>query len=209
VKKVETVVFPSVEPISDKLYRVSDAIASLIPTGSNILQALLTPPYERRLENWCAEVTEAVNTLITQQNLSIEDIKSNEQFIEFLLSLTQTAAKTSQKEKLTYLRKVLINSTVVEFDDQEESSYYLTLIDSFSVAHILVLITYSGVIAGCKDEYERLNSIPNYIHKPYIYKHILSDLISKDLIIVRPDNSWGMQVYRSPVGNKIVQLLTQ
>jgi len=208
LKKVETDVFPSVEPVTDKAYRVTELIASLVPTGSNILKAVLTAPYERRLEKWCSEVTEAVNALVTQKHLSIEEIQSNDQFVDFLLSLTQTAAKTSQQEKLSYLKNALVNAAVVEFDDQDEYNYYLALLDAFSVAHIVVLITYGGINAGCKDEYERLKQIPNYEQKSHIYRQVLSELVSKELIVARPDNSWGMQVYRSPVGNKLVQLLS-
>ncbi|MFB9151718.1 hypothetical protein ACFFUS_00045 [Vibrio gallaecicus] len=183
-------------------------IASIVPAGSNILQALLTAPYEKRLEKWCVEVTDAVNTLVTQKGFSIEEIQSNEQFIDFLLSLSQTAVKTSQKEKLEYLKSVLINATVVVFDDQEEYNYYLALLDGFSVAHIVVLMTYSGINAGCKDKYERLKEIPNYEDKSYIYRLVLSELISKERSDARSDPTWGKQVYRSPVGNKLVEMLS-
>ncbi|MDN3617206.1 hypothetical protein [Vibrio gallaecicus] len=196
------------EPAADKLYRVSQMIASIVPAGSNILQALLTAPYEKRLEKWCVEVTDAVNTLVTQKGFSIEEIQSNEQFIDFLLSLSQTAVKTSQKEKLEYLKSVLINATVVVFDDQEEYNYYLALLDGFSVAHIVVLMTYSGINAGCKDKYERLKEIPNYEDKSYIYRLVLSELISKERSDARSDPTWGKQVYRSPVGNKLVEMLS-
>ncbi|EMV0269056.1 hypothetical protein ABF107_004550 [Vibrio parahaemolyticus] len=208
MKKVETVVYPTNEPTEDKVYRIAECVASLVPAGSNILNALLTAPYERRLEKWCNEVTEAVNILVTKQGISLDDIKSNEQFIDFILSLTQTAVKTSQHEKLKYLKNALVKSATVQFDDQDEYNYYLALIDSFSLAHIIVLIAYRGVQAGCKDEYSRLEHIDNYEHKSYIYRQVLSELISKELVIVRQCETWGIQVYLSPVGNKLDQLLS-
>lgn len=209
MKKIETTVFPDIEPTGDKLFRIIELAAGLVPTGGNILRSLLTAPYEKRLEKWCQEVTNTVNILVEKNNITIEDMQANDTFVDFLLSLTQTAVKTSQSEKLHYLKNALLNSTAINFDDQDEYHYYLALIDSFSLAHIVVLNAYRGVCAGCKDEFIHLTQISNYAKKPYIYRQVLAELIAKELIIVKTDVTYGIQVFRSPVGNKLANIINE
>ncbi|ENM3768018.1 hypothetical protein V9R55_003573 [Vibrio cholerae] len=207
MNNIETEVFPAVEPEADKVYRVAETASSMVPFGSAVFKSLVTAPFEKRLDKWTVEVTDALNQLIEKHGKTVEELQNNEQFIDFILNLSQSATKTSQQEKISYLKAALINSALQPFDDKDEYNYFLNILDSFSAAHIRVLLTYNGVVAGLANEKERLKEISDYDSKGYIYDQVLSDLISKELIIAKPDDSFGLQVYRSKAANKFIKLL--
>ncbi|HIF9056229.1 TPA: hypothetical protein ACX6MG_000206 [Photobacterium damselae] len=207
MNNIETEVFPAVEQEADKVYRLAETASSMIPFGGAIFKSLITAPFENRLEKWTEEVTDALNQLIEKHDKTVEELQNNEQFIDFILNLSQSATKTSQQEKIRYLKAALINSALQTFDDKDEYNYFLNILDSFSAAHIRVLLTYNGVVAGLASEKERLKEICDYSSKGYIYDQVLSDLISKGLIIAKPDDSFGLQVYRSKTANTFLRLL--
>lgn len=207
MKKVEIELYSNIEPVGDKVHRIVDTVASLIPCGSSILKSLVSAPFEHRLEKWTFEVTDALNQLIDDHGKTLEELQNNQQFIDFILNLSQSATKTSQQEKIDYLKTALINSALHEFDDKDEYNYFLNILDSFSAAHIRVLLKYNGVVAGLNSEKERLKEFADYESKKHIYEQVLSDLVSRELILAVPDNSFGLQVYRSVTANKLIKLL--
>ena len=93
-------VSPTVESDADKAHRVIRTFLSAIPGAVEIFNSLLLPPLERRREKWMVEVTAAVNELIDSRNLSIDELKSNEQFITTLLHASNAAIRNHQSEKI-------------------------------------------------------------------------------------------------------------
>ena len=132
-------VSPTVESDADKAHRVIRTFLSAIPGAVEIFNSLLLPPLERRREKWMVEVTAAVNELIDSRNLSIDELKSNEQFITTLLHASNAAIRNHQSEKITALRNAVINSALPQAPEESLQQMFLNLVDTFTVWHIKIL----------------------------------------------------------------------
>lgn len=136
-------VFSVVEPAGDKIYRLAEAITSLIPTGQAMLHSLISPPVQKRMELWIASVDERLIELAGSKEIDIEKLANKQEFSALVLRSIQTAAITSQSDKLAYLKNFIIN--VARNSDAEEDELYvlLNVLNEFTPSHIKVLHFYA------------------------------------------------------------------
>ncbi len=213
-KKVTTVVYPSDEPDEDRVHRLARAALGALPMGSGtaveLFNTVIAPPLEKRKEKWVNEVTEALNYLISNKLLTIDDLHSNDEFIDVLVNYSSQAIKTSEKEKLNLLRNALVNSAQQEVLGKDYRQHVLLLTDSLSVAHIRILRCFSGVHAGQITGEDILKEkMSNWKEYEHLYLHAYSELTSRGLIIDKEDVAHGRQIYLSLVAYKLITLLKE
>ncbi len=131
------------ETKEDIAYSVARATLGSIPivgaVASELLQLLVTPPLEKRRNEWMIEIGEKLKQLEQKEELNLNDLANNEVFIDVVLQATQLALLTSEKEKNQYFKNAILNSAVDENPNITEVQIFLNLISNFTVWHIKIL----------------------------------------------------------------------
>ena len=133
------------EPISDKAHRAVRVAMNMLPFGGSAIEVfnlLIEPPIEKRRQIWMEQVTDALNYLVSEKSCSVQQLTSNEVFIDVLFKTSSVAMKIHKKEKLSWLKNALINSVIKEFDIDEIETTFLRFIEELTVWHIKVLLFY-------------------------------------------------------------------
>jgi hypothetical protein len=92
-------------------------------------------PYNRRLAEWRASITDVVNEL----RMKVDRLLENEVFLDAFIQSTRIAQTTHQQAKLAALRNALMNSVAPEAPEVDEQARFFRLGDEFSTRHILLL----------------------------------------------------------------------
>lgn len=107
--------------------------------ASEIFGLIVTPPLEKRRVEWMNEIAERLKELEDKKELDLNDLCSNEQFIDVVLQATTYALKTSEKEKIKAFKNAIINTASGDSPDKTFSQIFLNQLDSFTVWHIKTL----------------------------------------------------------------------
>jgi len=136
-------VYPVVEPDSEKAHRVARAAFSGVPALGGALveafNALIEPPMARRKTEWVGQVTEAINELYQKGFVTENDLQENEKFFTTLVHASNVAIKNHEKEKLEALRNAVLNSALPGAPDDTLQQLFLNLINSCTSWHIAIL----------------------------------------------------------------------
>lgn len=112
--------------------------ASLIPGVSEILKFLFDDPAMKRRDDWIQSLAERIQKL-EENNINIEDLKDNENFISAVFYASSIAVKTHSKEKHAILLNALTNTALVASADETKQTIFLNLINEFTDLHALLL----------------------------------------------------------------------
>ncbi|MGZ9734698.1 hypothetical protein [Flavobacterium sp. GNP002] len=152
------------ETKDDIAYGVAKAVLGSIPvvgaTASELLQLLVTPPLEKRRNEWMIEVGEKLKQLEQKEELDLIKLSNNDVFIDVVLQTTQLALRTSEKEKIQYFKNVILNSAVEENPNITEVQIFLNFISTFTVWHIKILKLFDNPENWFK---KNGKSLPNYM----------------------------------------------
>lgn len=111
-----------------------------------LVQSLLAGPLKNRSDQWMDELGQTISSIHQHIGGSLEDLQSNDLFMDTVLRASQLALKTSQKEKREALRNAITNSILPDAPDEILQQMFLNLIDECSVWHIRVLKLLSGSV---------------------------------------------------------------
>ena len=137
-----TDVFPNIEPQEDKIYRVSETIASLVPTGSSIFKAIFADPIQSRTELWMKEVEQKLVMLANNSRLDFSALSTRPEFSAILLKLIQEVEITSQKDKLSHLANFALNVALTPDIDVDFTFILTDILKSLTPSHIQALQLY-------------------------------------------------------------------
>ena len=87
----------------DKGYLLANAVLSIVPGAAELFQYFISPPLEKRREQWMKNIGNALQKLENDQGIKLEDLQSNELFITILTQASNSAIRAHQKEKLENL----------------------------------------------------------------------------------------------------------
>lgn len=125
-------------------YVGSKAVLSAVPLvgGSlaEIFAYLVNEPIAKRRDEWIEEIAGRIDELGKQLDEPLmERLQKDESFTTVLLSASQIAIRTHQKEKIDILANAVLNSALGKIPDDTERSIMLGLIDRLTPAHIAIL----------------------------------------------------------------------
>jgi len=104
-----------------------------------LFQLLVTPPLEKRRTEWMNNIAKKLKELEENKNLNLEELRENELFIDVVTQATQLAIKTSETEKLEYLKNAVLNAATEESLDISETQVFLNFVSDFTVWHVKIL----------------------------------------------------------------------
>jgi len=127
----------------DVAYATAKAVLGSVPivgaAASELLGLIVTPPIEKRREEWMTEVGQKLKDLEEESKIDITSLTENQQFVDTVLQATTFALKTSDKEKIAAFKNAIINTALGDAPNLTISQIFLNLIDNFTTWHIKVL----------------------------------------------------------------------
>ena len=139
-KKLE----PPDKTIGDRVHTVARTIISSVPeyggAAAEIFNMIIAPPLEKRRDEWMREISDVLQDL--EKNVSgftVEALSTNDAFIDLILQATQSALRTSSKEKRRALRNAVLNASLSSNPDIMLQQIFVNFLDSLTERHIQVL----------------------------------------------------------------------
>lgn len=177
-----------------RLAAVKDGL-SLIPLGSEIFERVMTPPLEKRLKKWREDIGEALRDLEQNRGVNLEELRSNDVFVDTVLQATQIAIRNSQAEKRRALRNAIRNAALPNSPEQSLQQMFLSFIDTFTVWHLRLLKLFHTVSKWAKDNKHTfptmnlgsldrvlVSAFPELDGRRTLYEQIWRDLYQRGLV---------------------------
>lgn len=176
------------------------AVISAIPyagaPAAEIFALIVTPPYERRRNEWIQSVGDGLKELTEKiEGFKLEELSQNETFITTVTHASQAAIRNHQKEKLDALRNAVLNAALPNPPQEDLQLMFLNFIDSFTPWHLAILkffenpkewgqkhrITYQSYYAGSPSDILE-KSFTALSGKRDLYDLFVKDLFSRGLM---------------------------
>jgi len=160
-----------------------------------ILNAIVTPPLEKRRTEWMEKVGEALKKLEEKTDVILESLQENDGFIDVSIEASQIAIKTSIEEKKEALKNAILNSALPNSPEQSLQKMFLSFIDTLTVWHLRLLDLFNdppafleknqiggGNISMGAMSHLVENAFPELRGKRNLYDLIWKDLYSRALV---------------------------
>jgi hypothetical protein len=129
--------------VGDAAHAVVKAGLSSIPivggAATELFNAFITPPIERRRRAWMEEVGNALQKLETERGVQLEALQANETFIDTVMQASQVAIRNTQEEKRRALRNAVMNAALPNPPEESLQESFVAFLDLFTVWHLRVL----------------------------------------------------------------------
>ena len=140
----EDEIIPPKREKADTIDSVIETVISAIPhlggPATRLFNLVITPPLERRLNEWRNTVTERIRQLEKKvEGFKVEDLGKNPMFITAVMQATQIALRNHQKEKLEALQNAVVNTARGSALQEDLQLLFLNLVDSFTTSHLRIL----------------------------------------------------------------------
>lgn len=122
----------------DAIHLLLTGSASLVPIVGDIIKFIFEDPAMKRRDDWIQSIANRVQKL-EENNISIENLKDNENFISAVFYASSIAVKTHSEEKHKRLLNALTNTALTPSIDETKQTIFLNLINEFTELHILLL----------------------------------------------------------------------
>jgi len=187
--------------IGDVAHAAVDAVASLVPGGSQLFNLVISTPLSKRRDAWLNRLYERLVALEAAGFLRIEDLQHNDEFISTVMQASQVAIRNHQQEKLDALRNAVVNTALGQSPDDAKREMFLAFIDTFTVWHMKALAflrnpdgwiglhglgVQENLILGSA-EAALYTVFPELYREPDFRLTLIQDLRSRSLI--KPDDS--------------------
>lgn len=171
------------------------AIPVLGAPALRLFNLVITPPLERRLNEWRNTVAERILQLEGKvESFKVEALGKNQMFITAVMQATQIALRNHQKEKLEALQNAVVNSAMGINIEQDLQLMFLNLVDSFTILHLKLLRFLDDPRKFTSDDIVRafyMGSVAPVLEKVFpelkeqeaIYDPIVQDLFSRGMLI--------------------------
>lgn len=182
---------PPKENKGDSALSALKVAIELAPGGSVItylLNLIVKPPVQKRIEEWMSDVTNTIN----KHNQDLDSLRDNERFITTFIQASQIAARNHNSEKLSALRNAVLNSSVPPSYPESLQIHFLHLVDRFTEWHLRILKIFSdgdwlneakfGAFGNGRSATER---VIKYYYPDLNDKDLLIDLVFEDLQATR------------------------
>jgi hypothetical protein len=190
VTKLSTPQTTRIDTVFACLRAAISAVPGIGSPAVELMSLLFTPPIEKRRNEWMEEVADRICQLQQEEKLRVEDLPSNDAFIDTVLHATQAAVRTSSECKRTALRNAVLNSALPNAPDDTKRQMFVRLVDDCTEWHLRILdllhdpVAWFGARNRAVPEFTFTGSLERLLHEAYPeakHQADLLDLIAKDL----------------------------
>jgi hypothetical protein len=122
---------------------VKAAISAIPIAGApaaEIFALVVTPPLEKRRDEWIESIGEGLKELAQKvDGFKLGDLAKNEAFITTVTHASQAAIRNHQNEKLEALRNVVLNAALPNPPEQDMQLVFLAYVDTLTTWHLTIL----------------------------------------------------------------------
>lgn len=129
--------------MGDEIHAAARSYLSVFPyIGAGAVELftnIVAPPLEKRLQEWREEVGEGLRNLEATKGIRLEELQSNDVFIDTILHASPIALRNSQREKREALKNAVLNAALPNPPEQSLQQMFLNSIDTLTVWHLRLL----------------------------------------------------------------------
>jgi hypothetical protein len=216
--------------VGDHLHTLARAGIGSIPlvgeAATELLNMLVTPPLEKRRREWMESVGEALRALEHEGCVRLEDLQTNDVFIDTVMHASQTAVRNNQQEKIDALRNAVLNAALPNPPEESIQQIFLNYVDTFTVWHLRILRLFDDPKRWFKENGRQsefsvgslsvvlIAAFPELDGRRYFNDLIVKDLYSTGLLGVETlytmMSGSGLLAGRSTdIGKKFINFITQ
>lgn len=107
--------------------------------ATELLNAIVTPPLEKRRSQWMEEVGNGLRQLESKMGVILEDLPKNDDFIDTVVEATRIAITTSNRQKKEALKNAILNSALPNPPEESLQKMFLSFIDTLTIWHLKLL----------------------------------------------------------------------
>jgi hypothetical protein len=182
---------------AERAHSIGRALTSIVPGGTELFSAIITPPLERRRDEWIESIARALKVLEEKfDGFKIEELSQSEQFVTTTLHASQVAIRSHQKEKLEALRNAVLNAALPSAPDEDIQLLFLNFIDILTPSHLRILKAADDPLAKLKGQDFPLAShdfksnqgsvllaaLPEFWQRHDLFIQFLADLHNRGLV---------------------------
>jgi hypothetical protein len=127
----------------DYVYAAVKAGLASIPVGggaaSELFAVVITPPLEKRRDEWMREVGEGLRRLEQEREIDLAALAENDQFVDIVMSASAAALKTSSQRKREALKNAVLNVASDNSPEESLAQVFVQLVDQFTEWHLKIL----------------------------------------------------------------------
>jgi hypothetical protein len=131
---------------ADHVHALARAGVAYVPIIGNaaaeLFDNIITPPLEKRREAWRESVGQRLLELEEREQISIEDLQSNEEFITAATRASQAAMRAHHESKLDALRNAILNSARPGAPSDIFQQLFIQWVDELTVDHLRFLLLF-------------------------------------------------------------------
>lgn len=134
---------PPKRTAGDIAHAAGRSVFGVIPFGGTaaveLFNSVVTPPLERRRDEWREMVGERLLKLERAERVTLEGLQANEAFVSIAMQATLAALRTHVQEKREALRNAVLNAAITETPDDSLRQVFIGLVDTFTGWHLRIL----------------------------------------------------------------------
>jgi len=134
---------PPKASVGDAAHLVAKVAIGQVPLigsgAAELFNAVIRPPLEKRKHTWMEVVGEGLRNLEQAGATIVEELASNEAFIDTLLQASNAAVRTSLEEKREALRNAVLNAALPHAPDSTRQQMFLNWVETLTVSHLRIL----------------------------------------------------------------------
>jgi len=161
--------------------------------AAELLGLVLQPAFDRRREEWLAQLGSALDDLQSRVDNFPEELSANEVFITTVMAATTAAFRTHEAEKVEALRNAIVSSGTSNLDDYEQLTF-VRYVDELTAFHLRLMV-YLRDPKGWLD------------HRGIDRPQFMAAGRSSALEIAMPELSGRKEVYEQAVGDLVARHL--
>jgi hypothetical protein len=127
----------------DVVHSIAKAVLGSIPVAgaaaSELFASIISPPLEKRRDEWMKNIGERIKNLEIEKKLFIPALTNNELFITTVMHASQIAIKNHSHEKLEALTNAISNTAISNPPEESKVLIFLNYVDTFTDWHIRIL----------------------------------------------------------------------
>jgi hypothetical protein len=181
--------------IGDRALQATKVVVAGIPlvggSGVEIMNMVITPPLERRRNEWFSDLAQRLFELEDRvEGFRVEELSENSAFITTALQASTIALRNHQTEKLEALKNAVLNAALPKSPDENLQQMFLSFVDAMTEWHIRILLFFNDPIAwgkahgvgftepsiGCAIEQRLVEAFPDLKGKSEMYTQIVKEL---------------------------------
>ena len=110
--------------------------------AAELFAMLITPPLERRREEWMEDIGEALTLLMGHDLVDLGRLQEDDEFLDTVLQASQVALRNHQEEKRAALRGAIMNTAIGQSPGEALRLMFIGFIDYFTEWHLRVLFLF-------------------------------------------------------------------